>query len=191
MMGWKGARCQVRGMESFFNLVMWSQCTSESVSIHCNFHKYFSLLTLPHPRNPRGDRKSLRKIGTLSDSYFFLSPCKKQKGFFSTLHHENLVGLLPSIIIGVPPKTVPWDFISLNFSTLSLQQFFNYSLPCPCLVRLLFSRSVMSDWIFCDPMDCSLPGSSVHGISREYWSGLPFHSPEYLSHQRLNPRLLH
>ena len=25
-----------------------------------------------------------------------------------------------------------------------------------------------------DPMDCSLPGSSVHGFSRqEYWSGLP------------------
>ena len=28
-----------------------------------------------------------------------------------------------------------------------------------------------------DPMDCSLPGSSVHGISRqEYWSGLPLPS---------------
>ena len=27
-------------------------------------------------------------------------------------------------------------------------------------------------------MDCSSPGSSVHGILRqEYWSGLPFHSP--------------
>ena len=27
-------------------------------------------------------------------------------------------------------------------------------------------------------MDCSLPGSSVHGFSRlEYWSGLPFPSP--------------
>ena len=26
----------------------------------------------------------------------------------------------------------------------------------------------------CDPMDCSLPGSSVHGFFRqEYWSGLP------------------
>ena len=26
-----------------------------------------------------------------------------------------------------------------------------------------------------DPMDCSLPGFSVHGISQqEYWSGLPF-----------------
>ena len=30
----------------------------------------------------------------------------------------------------------------------------------------------------CNPMDCSLPGSSVHGISRqEYQSGLPFSSP--------------
>ena len=30
----------------------------------------------------------------------------------------------------------------------------------------------------CDPMDCSLPGSSVHGIfQQEYWSGLPFPSP--------------
>ena len=30
----------------------------------------------------------------------------------------------------------------------------------------------------CNPMDCSQPGSSVHGFSRqEYWSGLPFPSP--------------
>ena len=30
----------------------------------------------------------------------------------------------------------------------------------------------------CDPMDCSLPGSSVHGILwQEYWSVLPFPSP--------------
>ena len=28
-----------------------------------------------------------------------------------------------------------------------------------------FSCSVMSDF-FCDPMDCSLPGSSVYGISQ-------------------------
>ena len=27
-----------------------------------------------------------------------------------------------------------------------------------------------------DPMDCSLPGSSVHGIFQEYWSGVPFPS---------------
>ena len=31
--------------------------------------------------------------------------------------------------------------------------------------------------LFCDPLDCSSPGSSVHGISQaEYWSGLPFSS---------------
>ena len=30
----------------------------------------------------------------------------------------------------------------------------------------------------CDPLDYSLPGSSVHGILRqEYWSGLPFPPP--------------
>ena len=29
-----------------------------------------------------------------------------------------------------------------------------------------------------DPMDCSLPGSSVHGFSRqEYWSGVSLPSP--------------
>ena len=31
----------------------------------------------------------------------------------------------------------------------------------------------------CDPMECTLPGSSVHGFSRqEYWSGVPLPSPE-------------
>ena len=33
------------------------------------------------------------------------------------------------------------------------------------------------DWTISDPMDCSLPGSSVHGFSRqEYWSGVPLPS---------------
>ena len=35
--------------------------------------------------------------------------------------------------------------------------------------------------LFCDPMDCSLTGSSVHRISQarilEYWSGSPFPLP--------------
>ena len=33
-----------------------------------------------------------------------------------------------------------------------------------------------------NPMDCSLPGSSVHGFSRqEYWSGVPLPSPTIVS----------
>ena len=38
-----------------------------------------------------------------------------------------------------------------------------------------------------DPMDCSLPGSSVHGFSRqEYWSGVPLPSPISLFESFLN-----
>ena len=44
----------------------------------------------------------------------------------------------------------------------------------------------------CDPMDCSLPGSSAMGFSRqEYWSGVPFPSAEDLPTQGSNPGLLH
>ena len=32
-----------------------------------------------------------------------------------------------------------------------------------------------------NPMDCSLPGSSIHGFSRqEYWSGVPLLSPKVI-----------
>ena len=40
------------------------------------------------------------------------------------------------------------------------------------------SKVTQSCPTLCGPMDCSPPGSSVHGIFRqEYWSGLPFPSP--------------
>ena len=35
---------------------------------------------------------------------------------------------------------------------------------------------------FCNPMDCSLPGSSAH------WNGLPFSSPEDLPDPGIEPR---
>ena len=39
-------------------------------------------------------------------------------------------------------------------------------------------KSLKSCPTLCDPVDCSLPGFSVHGILRaRYWSGLPFPSP--------------
>ena len=51
---------------------------------------------------------------------------------------------------------------------------------------------VQSDSIVWDPMDCSPPGSSVHGIfpGKKYWSGLPFPPPGIFLTQGLNPRLL-
>ena len=41
----------------------------------------------------------------------------------------------------------------------------------------------------CDPMDCSVPGSSVHGIffRQEYWSGLPFPPPGDLPDPGIKP----
>ena len=46
----------------------------------------------------------------------------------------------------------------------------------------------------CDHMDCSPPGSSVHGILQakiqKYWSGLPFPSPGDLPNPGIEPRSL-
>ena len=48
--------------------------------------------------------------------------------------------------------------------------------------------SVVCDSL-CDPMGCSPPGSSVHGIlQQEYWCGLPFPSPGDLYNPGLKPR---
>ena len=53
-------------------------------------------------------------------------------------------------------------------------------------VHLCESLSLSSS---CDPVDCSPPGSSVHGFSRqEHWSGLPFPSPGDLYNPGIKPR---
>ena len=57
---------------------------------------------------------------------------------------------------------------------------------CVCVLNC----SVMSDSL--DPLDCSPPGSSVHGIfhSRILWSGFPFPIPDYLPNPRIKPTSL-
>ena len=53
---------------------------------------------------------------------------------------------------------------------------------CVC-VKLLLSCPTL-----CDPMDCSLPGSSVHGILQaRYWSQLPFPPPGDLPNPETEP----
>ena len=42
--------------------------------------------------------------------------------------------------------------------------------------------------ILCDPMDCSLQASSVEFSRQEYWSRLPFPSPEDLPNPEIEPR---
>ena len=53
----------------------------------------------------------------------------------------------------------------------------------------LYVSSLSHVWLFCDPMDCSSPGSSVHGASQqEYWNGLPVPSPGDLPDPEVKPR---
>ena len=44
-----------------------------------------------------------------------------------------------------------------------------------CVCECVRAQSCL---ILCDPMDCSPPGFSVHGIFQaKYWSGVPLPSP--------------
>ena len=53
---------------------------------------------------------------------------------------------------------------------------------CRCLV----TKSCLT---FCNTVDCSPPGSSVHGCPRqEYWNGLPFPSPRNLPDPGIEPQ---
>jgi len=52
------------------------------------------------------------------------------------------------------------------------------------------AKLLQSCLIHCNPMNCSPPGSSVHGISRqEYWSWLPCPPQGIFPTQGLNPGL--
>ena len=56
---------------------------------------------------------------------------------------------------------------------------------CGCAKSLLLCLTL------CNPMNCSPPGSSVHGFSRqEYWSGLPCPPPGDLPDPGIKPAFL-
>ena len=68
----------------------------------------------------------------------------------------------------------------------------NTGVGCHFLLRCMKVKSEREVTQSCptlsDPMDCSPPGSSIHGISRqEYWSGVPLPSPlaSIVSHKKL------
>ena len=72
-----------------------------------------------------------------------------------------------------PGSPRPWDSPGKNTGV-------SCHFPLQCMKVKNESEIAQSCTTLCNPMDCSLPGSSVYGISRqEYWSGLPFPSPQW------------
>ena len=56
---------------------------------------------------------------------------------------------------------------------------------------MLYAKLLQLCPALCNPTDCSPPGSSVHGISRqEYWSGLPCPPPRDLTNPGIKPMSL-
>ena len=80
--------------------------------------------------------------------------------------------------MGVLPS---WLITSQSHHTEALG--FNTQIVCVCVCVCVCARvraraQSLSRIRLCNSMHCSMPGSSVYGISQqEYWSGLPFPSP--------------
>ena len=96
-------------------------------------------------------------------------------------HSENVTNTDPQTV------NVHFDmhrFFILHFQMLSLQNSLIY--PCPSAGRDVLSIQLQMRKVcmhvqlcatLCNPMDCSLPGSSVHGILQatiQEWVAMPF-----------------
>ena len=88
----------------------------------------------------------------------------------------------------IPPKKENLVKFSKNYTSLWYLKQNSPSPPSSQLSKMvaslvvqwirILSRLAQSCPTHCNPMDCSLPGSSVHGIFQaRYWSGLSFPSP--------------
>ena len=74
---------------------------------------------------------------------------------------------------------------------LSLLYIHNLHLSSHLCYACVHAKSLQLCPTLCDPMNCNLPGSSVHGIlQQEYWTGLSWPHLGDLPNQGLNPCLL-
>ena len=75
-------------------------------------------------------------------------------------------------------------FESMFFTVKKFWSSFEAQFVCQNLVisHAAAAKSLQSCSALCDPIDSSLPGSTVPGIlQQEYWSGLPLPSPMHES----------
>ena len=83
----------------------------------------------------------------------------------------------------------PWNYIAPYYLTWGITKAFVIVGICytPTNYTHVPAQS-LSPVQLCNPLDCSPPGSSVHGILQaRYWSGLPFPSPGDLPDPGIEP----
>ena len=79
----------------------------------------------------------------------------------------------------------------MGLLSLAERQTYNPCVTCPVLYKWSMHAACSVASVLWDPMDCSLPGSSVHEFSRqEYWSGLPCPPPRDLPDSGIEPASL-
>ena len=79
--------------------------------------------------------------------------------------------------------------LEMVFATEELYKWFSFFISKIFIGVWKWKLVTQSCPTLCDPMDCSPPSSSVHGISRQgYWSGLPFPSRGDLPDPGIEPR---
>ena len=99
------------------------------------------------------------------------------------LPDSNLLGANVTLLLPLFPtrNMVPGIFPELQKCVWSRTQTICFTtMRAHVCAKLLRSCPTL-----CDPVDCSPPGSSIHGISQqEYWSGLPCPPPRDLPNPR-------
>ena len=93
---------------------------------------------------------------------------------YAMLSHFSRVRLCVTPQMAATRLPHPWDSPGKNTGV-------GCHFPLQCMKMKSESEIAQSCPTLSDPMDCSPPGSSVHGFSRQkYWSGVPLPSPKQI-----------
>jgi len=135
-----------------------------------------------------------------------LTLTRKSRLLINTVHQFNraLQGILSSVYMEMVPGVDGYMLcICTQEHWLHFRYFSSLCLTCrpwgvwprtvqsessPRTLLLLFSAKLPQT--ICNPTDCSPPGSPVHRIVQEYWSGMPLPSPRDLPNLGIEPASL-
>ena len=113
----------------------------------------------------RSHRGSGEGQGAGGGGEWHVTLCSINPGFASKRHKRKRLTFLPPL----PSREDTLSCFSPKRDTVSVHML--QGLPVQRYHACVLSHSVVSRTL-CSPRNCSLPGSSVHGFSRqEYWSG--------------------